>query len=148
MADIALKPSTIGQTSNNFQTIDVVGLTVEQDTGIAGEAIKCGAPVYIDPTTGRLLESDANVAARQKFYGFASHKAAVGESLTVYNRAVVAGYDLSAVPYGAPIFISDTQGVLSDTAGTLSIKVGEVIPIYGQTRGNSPMKAIRIRGVI
>lgn len=59
--------------------------------------------------------------------GLALEKAGTRQAVSVLKRGVVGGFDLSAVAYGAKIYLSDTAGKLSTTAGTTSVVVGKVI---------------------
>lgn len=135
MADLALVTADKGQVA----TIPVV-----QHTFIAGEAIAALAPCYIDPTTGKALNSDADAAGKQLCWGVATHTAAAGEALTLIRRGVIDGLDLSALNYGASVFVSNNVGRIADAAGTQSVRVGHVIPVMATTLGTAFDKVLMV----
>lgn len=122
--------------------INVGTLTVEQITGVAAAAITAGSPVYLD-TNGKFNPSDANAAAADACFGIATRTVAAGEALTVVRRGLMDGW--SNLPaYGAPVYVSDTAGALADAAGTASIIVGYVVPVFGTNLGTAPDKALLV----
>jgi len=67
------------------------GSGAQRQTGVAGEAITAGGPVFKDAvsgsaTNGQLLHSDANVATRAIVHGIALNSAALGQAV-VYQTA-------------------------------------------------------------
>ena len=47
------------------------------------------------------------------------------------------GFDVSALAWDADIYLSDTDGRIADAAGTVSTKVGRVIPGTATTLGTA-----------
>lgn len=54
-----------------------------------------------------------------------------GEYRTGVSRGKIAGFNVSALNFGASVFLSDTDKTLADVAGTVSTVVGQVIPATG-----------------
>lgn len=122
--------------------INVATLTVQQITGVAASAITAGSPVYFD-TNGKFAASDANVGTADAVFGIATRTVSAGEALTVVRRGLMDGW--SNLPaYGAPVYASDTAGALADAAGTASIVVGYVVPVFGTTLGTAADKALMV----
>lgn len=144
MADIALKSTNASsQTGNTTATADVEESFEQMTLPAAVDMSEC-SPVYID-ANGKFALCDASVAGTAVFYGVTTRKVKAGEAVTAIAKGVVGGYTFTQA-YGASIYLSDTEGKLADAAGTVSRKVGEVIPVWGQTRGNSPAKLLRVLG--
>lgn len=138
MADISVITAGI------ITPMDLIGQG-RQHTVKAGEAIVAGAPVYLDATTGLYLNSDANGAGKDIVDGIASRTVAAGEALTIYVVAILDGYDLSGLNYRAPVYLSNTVGRLSDSAGGTSIIIGRVYPVYATNLGVAPDKLLEVR---
>jgi predicted RecA/RadA family phage recombinase len=118
-------------------TITVVAAEVapveifEQFTLPVTEAVTAGQYVRIDVSDGAIELGNASSATEVGYRkGIALHAAAVGESLTVLKRGIIAlgSTALSALAYEDPIYLSDTDGTLQTTAGTVSTVVGRVYP--------------------
>jgi hypothetical protein len=138
MADIALITA---------DKVQVVSLPIQQRCLLAGEDIVAGAPVVIDNTSGgKFLNSDANGAAPRNTqpYGIATHTAKSGQSVTAIRQGPMDGFDLSAVNYGAKVFVSDTVGRIADAAGTATLPVGIVEPALAQPLGTSADKILMV----
>lgn len=116
----------------------------DQSTYPAAEAILAGAPVRIDTATGRWTNANGTVIGEA-----ASHVAlrtvGAGESLTAVRRCTVDGFDLSALAYGAPVYLSNTDGRLGDVAGTVSAVVGRVVPGFATTLGVAADKLLDVQ---
>jgi hypothetical protein len=134
MADLALVTA---------DTLHIVE-SIEQMTGIAGVAISAGQIIRPDATTGKWALSDANNAADVLCSYMATKTAAAGTGLTGLKRGTVDGFDLAALNYGVPAYISDTAGALADAAGTTSKVAGQVVPAFSQRLGTAPDKLLRV----
>ena len=130
--------ATIDLTTNN--RVHVLE-SVEQLTLAAGEAIVAGAPVRLDTTTGRFTNSNASSSGEARTYGIATRTVPAGLPVTAVRRGVLSGWTFGGT-YDADVYLSDTDGRLADASGTVSKKVGRVIPLPGQTPGNSPAKGL------
>ena len=102
-------------------------------TGPAAETIAAGQYCRFDATTGQITKGNATNATEAAFGGIALNGGAAGTTVTIVHQGPVdLGKDvLSALNFGAPVYLSDTDGVLADAAGTVSKVVGAVIPAWG-----------------
>lgn len=93
---------------------------------IAAAAITKGQAVYQN-TTGLAAPADASAAGTVgTLVGIATSDAPAGSAVDVVYHGRLAGFDLSGMDPGAPVYISDTAGALADTAGTVSTRIGRV----------------------
>ncbi len=107
--------------------------------GQVSEAVLEGQAIHLH-TTGKLRLADSNVAGRQQARGIALNSAGTGRTGVSYlRRGTVAGFDLSGLAYDALVYLSDTVGEFSTTAGTMSAPVGRVTQIPD---GGIPTKVI------
>lgn len=144
MADITLQPTNAStQTGNGNATLNIEE-SFEQATLPLAADYDEGTPVFVN-SSAKFQASDASAAGTAKFYGVTAKKGKAGEPRTAIAGGVAGGYDFSAQGYGDDIYLSDTEGKLSDTPGTVSVKVGEIIPALGQPRGQNPAKLLRIK---
>lgn len=111
---------------------------IEQHTGPAVEAITEGQRCRFDATTGKIALGNGTTAAEIAPGGIAVHAAAIGEALTIIKRGIVdVGEALDALSYGAPIYVSDTDGTFGSAAtdSTVDTIVGRVVPGWDTTAG-------------
>ena len=118
MANLALL------TANRVEVVE----SIEHMTLPAGEAITAGMAVRIDVSTGKFTAANGTDAAESRIYGVATKTVAAGLAVTAIRRGVLDGYALTGQAYDAAIYLSDTDGTLADSAGTVSTVVGRVIP--------------------
>lgn len=116
--------------------------SIQQDTQTAVEAILAGAPVRYD-TDGKFTNGNGTSASEAACYGVATKSVAAGEAVTAVRQGVLDGYTFSQA-YGARIYLSDTDGTLGDTAGTVSVLVGRVIPGRATALGAAADKLLHI----
>jgi len=96
---------------------------------IAAVSIEAGQAVYIN-SNGKVDLSDADASATTEvFRGIALKSVAAGQSTSVLVRGTVTGYDLSGVAYGAAVYVSNTTGELSTSAGSTSLIAGYCLPL-------------------
>lgn len=122
MADIALiNPSPV------MLQID------EIKSGFAGAGgLTLGQAVYLDPTTGTYLPTDATNAAKVGFRGIVTSPGVgggPGQAVGITERGYIAGYDLTGLPFDSLVYLSNTPGMLSTTVGATSAVVGRVAPM-------------------
>jgi len=103
-------------------------LKAEIFTGIAGEAITAGLPLYM-AATGLLGIADANAAGFFQCRGIALNAAGAGQAVDYIKRGRLAGMGTGAVNCSVPIFVSDTVGRIATSAGSTSVCVGIVVPM-------------------
>jgi hypothetical protein len=114
-------------------------------TGVAGEDITAGAPVFYDATTAKWKNSDANDSnTGYGLFGVALESVYAGAALTVGRFILLIGWSNLPVP-GSIVYVSNTVGALADAAGSTSIKVGVVVAIFGTTLGTAPDRALLVQ---
>jgi hypothetical protein len=67
-----------------------------------------------------------------------------GEPLTGVRGCLIDGYVLDALAYDAAVYLSDTDGRLSDTAGTTSVVVGRVVGAFATLLGVAADKLLDV----
>jgi hypothetical protein len=117
--------------------------SMEQYTAPFAEAISLGEAVRIDISTGKLTGSNASSEAEAASIGVATSNGNTG-GVTVLRKGILDGFDVSAMAYYDPVYLSDTDGKLSTTPGTVPIRVGWVIPGFATTLGTSPDKLLYV----
>lgn len=119
--------------------------SIQQMTLVAAEAITPGAPVRIDTSAGKFTNANGTSTTENRVWGIAVGQKAIlaGTPCTAIRRGVLDGYNLSQA-FDAPIYLSDTDGTLADSAGTVSTVVGRVIPGTAVTLGTTPDKLLSI----
>lgn len=120
---------------------------VEQETLPAAVAITAGGWCYID-ANGKWALANATTAALAGSgrRAVAVKSVAAGQTVTCMYRGVIDPRGaLDALASGAQVFLSDTVGgIMADTAGTVSVVLGNVIS--GWASGATPDKLLRIIG--
>lgn len=114
----------------------------------AGAALAAGATVRFD-TNGKAVAASASAAGTADIYGINVTRGVNQANITcqVVRRGKVMLYDasganvLAGLAYGAPVYASNTAGRLSDSAGTVSVVIGRVVPIWST---NPPEKALEL----
>ena len=115
--------------------------SIEQHTAKASEAITAGFAVRLDTTTGKFTPANGTTAGEARIYGIATATVATNGDLTAIRKGVMDGWVFSQA-YDAAIYLSDTDGRLGDAAGTVSVVVGRVLPVFGQTLGTAADKVL------
>ena len=141
MADIELMARVTDERQITILTPPAHG---DQITHPAGEAITAGAPIRLDTAPGRWTNANGTAAAEARATHVAWATVVAGEPLTGVRGCLVDGYDLSALDYDDPVYLSDTDGRLSDTAGTVSVLVGRVVSAHAQLLGVEPDKVLDV----
>lgn len=114
----------------------------------AAEVIGPGEPVIAD-ANGKAAPASAanagtagvigvNLSPRITAANMAAHVISDGD---VYLEDANGANVLADLDYGAEVFLSDTEGRLADTAGTVSVRIGRVMPLWDQ---QTPTKVLRI----
>lgn len=118
--------AAVALTASEFGIVDPDQVEIYDMTTI--EAVTAGAPLYLDPTTGKVGLADANAAGKQQFRGIASKNAGAGQTVGVIKKGRLYGYTLSG-NYDSLVYLSDTVGTLDTSAGTMTVPVGRVVPV-------------------
>jgi len=116
--------------------------SIQQHTAPAGEAISAGAPVRID-TSGKFVNGNGTDATESNIYGIATKTVAANEPVTAIRRGKLDGFTFTQA-YNAAIYVSDTDARLGDAAGTVSVRVGRVLPGWAQTLGVAADKILSV----
>lgn len=116
--------------------------SVIQMTLPAAEAISAGDAVRLDTASGKFTKANATVAAEARVYGVAVRTVSAGMPVTAVRKGVLFGFDLSALAYDAPVYLSNTDGKLADAAGTVSTVAGRIIPAHSQPLGSTAGKLL------
>lgn len=84
-------------------------------------------------TSGEVTPAKGTDATEANFQGFATIESdRVGQAVTVVREGLLdVGNALSALAFGAPVYLSDTDGTLATTAGTVPVIIGRVAPGWG-----------------
>ena len=117
--------------------------SIQQMTLPAAEAITAGAPVRIDTSAGTFTNANGSSAAEARVWGVATSSVAARQPVTAIRRGVLDGFDLSQA-YDATVYLSDTDGRLGDTAGTVSTVIGRVIPATAVPLGTAFDKLLSV----
>jgi len=86
-----------------------------------------GQAVYVDPTTGKAGVADANDSGKEQFAGIVL--SVRGKACSVLKRGRVFGFTLTGMNFWAIAYLSNTAGALADANGTMTVRVGKVVPI-------------------
>lgn len=102
----------------------------EQFTLPVDEALTAGQYARLTTTGNMVLGNGTSTGEVGNVKGMALNGVAIGETTTFVKRGVVSlgTTALSAMAYGAPVYLSDTDGTFGDAAGTVSTIVGYVVP--------------------
>lgn len=119
--------------------------SIQQHTAPALEDIPPRSPVRQDPTTGKFRLGNGTDATEANIYGISSNVVTVkaGFPVTAIRRGVMDGFTFTQ-DYGTAIFLSNTDGRLGDAAGTVSVRIGQVVSAWAQTLGNAADKILSI----
>lgn len=124
---------------------DIVGIPAAQHTAPALEAILAFAPVRFDPTLGTFRNGNGTTATEANIYGIATRGSnGINDGVTAIRRGILYGLDLSALDFGAPVYLSDTDARLSTVAGTVSVLIGRVVPHFAVNIGDTPQKCLLV----
>lgn len=132
MADIALTTA---------DKVDVVE-SIIQHTAPTAEAITAGMAVRIDTTTGKFTKANGTDAAESRIYGLATKTVAAGLPVTAIRKGVMDGFAISGLTFDDIVYLSDTDGLLADAAGTVSVVVGRTIGGHATTTGTAADKLL------
>jgi hypothetical protein len=106
-----------------------------QETLPAGAAIGAGDVVTFSPTTGKWVKADADATDGNAPLYVALKSVAAGVGLTAIKKGVVDGLDLSALAYGAPVFLSKSAGKIA-TAVVVGTEV-QTVTIGAEATGGT-----------
>ena len=105
-------------------------LTVKSGEDISNRR---GKYLRVDATNGKAMLGNATSTGELgNLNGVAvSNQKHTGDSVTLLRHGLMDwGTALDAMDYGAPIYVSDTDGVFADSAGSTSKVAGRVFPVF------------------
>jgi predicted RecA/RadA family phage recombinase len=120
-----------------------VGLieALELITAPAAEAITTGQVVRLDTSTGKLTPANGSSSGESRAIGIALSSAAAGITLTAVKRGIVdLGDAVTALNYDADVYLSDTDGTLATTTGSVEKIIGRVVPLWAHTTPDKVLK--------
>lgn len=108
---------------------------IESITLPVDEAVTAGQAVRLATATGKLTKGNASTIAEGRIAGVAARSSRhTAEAVTVIKRGYLdLGSALDSLAYDAPVYLSDTDGTLADSPGTIPMVIGRVVPAFGQT---------------
>jgi len=108
MSDLALI------TANKVEIVE----SFEQMTLKTDEVVSPGKVARLAVATGFFTKGNASSPAEAAIYGIATGGVAnvAGMPITAIRKGVLDGFDLSSLDYWAPVYLSTTDGALSDAA--------------------------------
>ena len=113
-----------------------------QATLPAAETIAAWAPVRID-TNGKFTNANGTTATEADLYGIATRSVVAGEAVTAVRVGLLDGLTLAGA-YWSSIYLSNTDGRLADAAGTVTRRLGYVMPGWSQGVGTAADKVVVI----
>lgn len=98
-----------------------------QRTFEAAERIDAGQAFRLD-TNGKAVKTAAGAAgtAGPEVFVAIDQARQAGNPVTGVSTALLEGFNLDALAFGAVVYLSNTSGALADAAGTVSVAVGRV----------------------
>jgi len=122
-AGLATKGYVDGIVSGGAVTLD--GISV---AGTAGDTFATGTIVYFDTTSTRWEKASASVAASSTGVQLGVAQGAGTDGTAISGGVLLMGYDTNNVggTAGNTIYLSDTAGATSTSAGTISVILGEI----------------------
>lgn len=116
-------------------------LIVEQATKPAAEAITRGQYVRLDTSGKFALGNGTTTGEVGAGSGIALNTAAAGEAVTALRKGVVdIGDGMTALAFGATVYLSDTDGALDTAAGTVSKVLGYVDSAWAATSADKLLR--------
>lgn len=128
-------------TAANVETSQ--SMTAMRRSGHAAAAITRGQAVYLT-TAGLVGVASAGAAGTAGYAGIATSDAAAGQRVDYIEKGLVEGFTLTALDFGALVYLGDTAGTLDTAAGTVSTVVGRVDQV---TLSTGPVKVLNTKSV-
>lgn len=118
MADIALTAAQIGLVDPEKADVKtyIAGAAITKGQAVAIAADKAVDPADASTGGGLLIQ----------FRGIALNAAAAGEAVDVCHEGEMYGFTVSGMSCGDIIYLSNTAGALSTTAGDVTVRCGVV----------------------
>lgn len=116
-----------------------------------GESVtsRKGKFLRVDSTTGKAVLGNASSTTEYaNVHGIAmSDQKYLGDSVTLFRDGLLDWGDaLDSMDYGAPIYVSDTDGTFADSAGTVTTAIaGYVVPVFEHDGTVKKLADIKLR---
>lgn len=129
-------------TAANVAAVSTPGGLYEAVTGPAAEAISAGQYCRLNVTSGTIELGNGTTAVEARSGGVAISTAnAANVTITMLRKGYIdVGNALSSLAYDADVYLSNTDGTLSSSAGTVSLVVATVVPSYGATTAEKMLR--------
>lgn len=117
----------------------------------SGETVSSrrGKFMRVDATTAKAMLGNASSTTEYaNLHGIAlSNEKYVGDSVTLFRDGLLDWGDaLDSMDYGAPIYVSDTDGTFADSAGTVTTAIaGYVFPVFESDGTVKKLADIKLR---
>lgn len=134
--------AAIAKLSTGVRPLGIPG-DYEQVESKLAETLAEGDAVRLDASTGGFTGANGTDTTENRFVGVLLKGGIAGEYVTAIYAGEVAGFDLSALSFGDPVYLSDTDKTIATTAGTVSTVVGRVYP--GRASGATLDKILKVR---
>jgi hypothetical protein len=104
--------------------------SAEMYPGVAAVDLTRGDLVYFN-SVGKLVKSDAAAAGTAKCAGMVMTSVKAGQATSILKRGHVEGYTLTALAYGAKVYMAmgGAAGGLDTAAQTVSVVMASVVPL-------------------
>ena len=110
-------------------------------TGPAQEAITAGQYVRLNTTYGTVELGKATTSAESRNGGIAINSAAAGAAVVAIVRGQMdLGEALAGLGYDADIYLSDTDGTLATSTGTVTKIIGRTWPFWDNSTPGITLK--------
>lgn len=107
---------------------EAYNVTIAPSGLLAGHALR---QVILD---GSYDFTTALASGTAGFRGIALETQVASGTISLLRRGVLFGYNLDAMNYDAPVYLSDTVGMLDTVPGTITVIVGRVISVNDPPR--------------
>lgn len=121
-------------------TIAVVSV-IEQITLPPGEAIVAGQVVRVNASDGKAYVGNGTTASECIGCGIAIISGTTGSAVTILRKGLMDFGDVfTSTNHGTAVYVSNTDGKLSSSAGTVSVLAGWVDPAHGYTTADKLLR--------
>lgn len=144
MANIALQARV---SAKSRPELDIVGVPIDQMTLPAAEALTAGNAVRIVPSStgaGRWTKANASDLTEGRVWGIATRTVVAGEAVTAVRNGILDGFDVASLAYGDPLYLSDTDGTIADSYGTVDVLIGRIVPGTATTLGTAYDRLVKV----
>lgn len=106
---------------------------IEKHTWPDGESLAKGHYARLDGTSGKAVKGNGSSAAEVGFGGVVYGDDGASTVSVMRKGILDVGEALAALNFGAVVYLSDTDALLADASGTVTVQIGHVVPGWGAT---------------